>query len=87
MGTPTDHYVTFLERELQILRDALVEEFGFVPTRDGAVHGALTLIRELKGLPRFVGNQTQHQLRVEEMMRGFGQEVPDQPLGPSSGSN
>lgn len=88
MGTSPDHYVTFLEGELQGLRTSLVEEFGVAPA-NGAVSEALRLIRELKGQgaadrlingPRLSGHQTPHQLRVEEMMRGFGQEVPGKPL-------
>jgi predicted HAD superfamily Cof-like phosphohydrolase len=84
MGSPADHYVTFLERELRALRDALVDEFEVMPDGSGAVSTALRLLRELKGLPRFAANQTQHQLRVEKMMRGFGQEVPEKPLETTS---
>jgi predicted HAD superfamily Cof-like phosphohydrolase len=92
MGTPEDHYVSFLEGELRSLRGALVDEFGVTPA-NGAVREALRLIRSLKGQgaadrlingPRVKGDQTPHQLRVEKMMQGFGQEVPEKPLETSA---
>lgn len=100
MGTPPDHYVSFLEAELQNLRDTLVQEFGSTP-RDGAVAEALRLIRELRERPtmeqykliqeelvrRAQGDQTPHQIRVEKMMAGFGQEVPEAPLASESVSD
>lgn len=82
MGTPPDHYVTFLENELRKLRKVLVEEFEVVPS-NGAAGAAIELLRKLRESDDEVrlteDVQTEHQARIERMMEGYGQVVLARP--------